>query len=848
VPLSWLREYVELPTDTSAREVADRLVSVGLEVEAVDVLGSDLGGSVVVGRVLSFVEEEHSNGKTIRWCSVDVGEAEPRGIVCGARNFAVGDKVAVALPGAVLPGGFAISARATYDHISDGMICSARELAMGDEHSGILVLPPDSEVGSDAIELLGLRDEVLDIAVTPDRGYCLSMRGIAREAATAYGVEFRDPAQIALPAASGSAYDVRVEDVDGCDRFVAKAVTGFDPAARSPLWLQRRVHMAGMRPISLAVDVTNYVMLELGQPLHAYDRDLLQGPIVVRRAVAGEKLRTLDGVVRELDPEDLLITDDSGPIGIAGTMGGATTEIGDDTRNLVLEAAHFDPVTTARSARRHKLPSEASRRFERGVDPALPEHAAQRAVELFTSLGGGEIDPGVTVVGEVPTPASLTVDEDLFDRVLGWSDPDDVDGPATAVDIAGYLRAVGCEVETVDVPAQAYAPRTEASLHVETAALRVTPPTWRPDLTDPNDLVEEVARLHGYDAIPSRLPQAPAGRGWTATQRARRRVGQALAAAGYVEVLNYPFVGEKTWDDLGLPADDQRRIALRLLNPISDEEPLLRTTLLPGLLAALRRNVGRGAHDLALFELATVVRPHPDAGPAPRLGVDRRPTDDELARLQAAIPAQPWRVGVVLAGNREPAGWWGSGRAESWADAVEAARAAAAAVGVTLDVSKDEHAPWHPGRCARLSVDGVLVGHAGELHPRVVSALDLPPRTAVAELELDRLLTAVGEPVQAPRISTFPVATQDVALVVDQSVPAVEVEAALRVGAGDLLEDLRLFDVYEGDQVSAGQRSLAYHLRFRAPDRTLTDEEAGGARDAAVAEATRRTGARLRST
>jgi phenylalanyl-tRNA synthetase beta chain len=821
VPLTWLQEFVDLPPSESARDVAARLIRAGLEVETVDEVGTEVDGPLVVGRVLEFTEETHKNGKTIRWCQVDAGEDEPRGIVCGARNFATGDLVVVALPGAVLPGGFTISARKTYGHVSDGMICSARELGLGDDHTGILVLGGhEGAAGDDAAALLDLRDDVLDIAVTPDRGYALSIRGVAREVATAYGLPLRDPAHVPVTV-SGDGYPVEIEDTERCPVFAARTVTGFNPGAESPRWLRRRVQLSGMRPISLAVDVTNYVMLELGQPIHGYDRDALRGPIVVRRARPGEKLTTLDGVVRDLDADDLLITDDSGPIGLAGVMGGETTEMGGSTTAIVIEAAHFEATGVARAARRHRLPSEASRRFERGVDPALPEVAAQRVADLLVELGGATAEPGGTLAGAVPQPATVQIGVDLPTRVIG------VDfSPA---EVAQRLAAVGARVTPVD-----------------SVGLLVTPPTWRPDLTDPFDLVEEVARLRGYDDIPSLLPVAPAGRGITFGQRLRRRIERAVAAAGYVEAPAYPFIGEADLDALQLPPDDPRRQVVRLANPLSDEQPYLRTTLLPGLLTTLRRNVGRGAVDLALQESGLGIRPGPHPLPRPpRLPVDRRPTAAEVAALEAALPRQPRRVAVVLCGDRSPGGWWGPARPVSWADAVAAARVVTDAAGVELTVRRDDHAPWHPGRCAALYVDGTLVGHAGELHPRVVEAFGLPARTCAMEIEIDRL-GAADEPVPAPAVSTFPVATQDVALVVDAGIPAAEVEAALRAGAGNLLESLRLFDVYEGPQVGEGRRSLAFALRFRAADRTLTVEETTAARDAAVAEAAARTGAVLR--
>ncbi|MFB7735552.1 phenylalanine--tRNA ligase subunit beta [Streptomyces sp. NPDC056112] len=835
IPLSWLREYVDLPATETGRDVQAKLISSGLEVETVEQLGADLKGPLAVGRVLT-IEELEGFKKPIRFCTVDVGQAngtgEPQEIVCGARNFAVGDKVVVVLPGAVLPGGFAISARKTYGKTSHGMICSSDELGMGDDGSqGIIVLPPETEVGKDAIELLELVDEVLDIAVTANRGDCLSLRGVARETAIAYGLPLRDPALLDVPAPNAFGYAVRIDEPHGCDRFTARTVSGLDPEARSPIWLQRRLQKAGMRPISLAVDITNYVMLELGQPLHAYDRKLVQGAIGVRRAEEGEKFTTLDGVKRTLHAEDLVITDERGAIGLAGVMGGANTEIADheDTENatteVVIEAAHFDQVSIARTARRHKLSSEASRRFERGVDPQAASAAAQRTVDLLVLLAGGTADAGVTEVAAPAAPRTITVPADHPDKVAGV-----VYGREAVV---RRLQQIGCQVEGQD-------------------ELTVTVPSWRPDLTDPNDLAEEVIRLEGYENLPSTLPRLPSGRGLTHRQRLHRRVGRALAGAGYVEAPTYPFVGEQVFDQLGLEPGDPARRVVRLVNPLSDEEPALRTTLLPGLLGALRRNDGRGSHDLALFETGLVFHPREEQRVAAQPPVDRRPTDEEIAELNAALPEQPRHVAVVLAGAREQTGWWGKGRPADWADAVEAARTVAREAGAEPIVRKGQYGPWHPGRCAEfaVTVDGAerVVGHAGELHPRVVKALGLPERTCAMELNLDVLEQVGDDTPRAPGISTFPVATQDVALVVDKPVPASDVEAALREGAGELLESIRLFDLYENaEQLGEGRKSLAFALRFRAPDRTLTVDEASAARDAAVALAASRTGAVLRS-
>ncbi|MDT4980915.1 MAG: phenylalanyl-tRNA synthetase beta chain [Pseudonocardiales bacterium] len=817
-PVSWVAEHVDLPEGLSPRELGGALVRVGLEVERVDAAADGLSGPVVVGRVLSFEDEPQKNGKTIRWCQVDVGDAEPRGIVCGASNFATDDLVVVALPGAVLAGGFAISARKTYGHVSDGMISSVRELGIGDEHAGILVLPADSAApGDDAVDVLGLRDAVLDIAVTPDRGYCLSVRGLAREASAALGTAFHD-IEVVLPDIDGQAYDVTVDDAAGCDQFSARVITGLEPSAPTPDWMARRLRQSGVRSISLAVDVTNYVMLETGQPLHAFDRSKLAGPIGVRRARPGEKLTTLDDAVRVLDPDDLVVTDDSGPIALAGVMGGAATEIDGVTTDIVLEAAHWDPASIARAVRRHKLPSEAAKRFERGVDPAIAGVALQRCVDLLIEHGGATAAPGYTVVGDGPRSPLITLHAARAGALAGM--------PIAREVAVTRLIEVGCTVDGGDV-------------------LQVSPPTWRPDLTDPADLIEEIVRLEGYDKIPSVLPTPPPGRGLTPAQTLRRAVSRALAADGFAEVLSYPFVSPTVHDAFGLAPDDPRRRAARLANPLSEAEPELRTSLLPGLLATLQRNVGRGNRNLALFETGLVYLPRPDAPPPPRPGVDHRPSDEELAALDAALPDQPRHAAVVLTGDREPKGWWGPGQPATWADAIDAARAIAAAARREITVRAADMAPWHPGRSAALLLGEQVIGYAGELHPRVTAALGLPERTCAMELDLDAF--DPPPPARAPQLSTYPPVLLDIAVVVAEAVPAADVLAAVRAGAGVLLESVRLFDVYTDDTLrAAGRKSLAFALRFRAPDRTLTVDEAALARDAALAAATEATGAVLR--
>jgi phenylalanyl-tRNA synthetase beta chain len=825
LPVSWLRDHVALPEGTAAptvAEIAGALVRAGLEVEAVHELGP-VSGPLVVGRVQE-IEELTGFAKAIRYCLVDDGELAPRGVICGATNFDVGDLVVVARPGVVLPGDVVITARTAYGRTSDGMICSAAELGFGDDHTGIMVLPAGTAVpGESAAELLGLDDAVIELAITPDRGYCLSLRGLARELAIAFDAPYGDLGLLEVPHTSSAAWPVHIEDEHGCRRFVIRQVSGVDPTAMSPWWLRRRLQLAGMRPISLAVDVTNYVMLELGQPLHAFDAAKLDGDLVVRRAGKGERLTTLDGVSRALDPDDMVICDASGPVSLAAVMGGQSTEVGPQTTSLLLEAATWDPASVARSARRHKLPSEAARRFERGVDPALPPVATELAATLLTRYGGGRVQPGRTDVGTLRRPTPVTMPIDLPDRVAGRR----YENGATV----RRLSQIGCAVEVGGTNG--------------TTTVTVVPPSWRPDLSQPADLVEEVLRLEGYDTIPSELPPAPPGRGLSAEQHRRRAISRALADAGYVEVLPSPFVSASTWDAFGLADDDPRRHTTTLLNPLDTDRDQLSTTLLPGLLEALVRNVARGQRDVLLYGIAPVVQPPATAVPLPDVGVDRRPSDAQLAALTRALPGQPLHVGVVLAGQWERPGWWGTARAASWADAVQAARLIGQVAGVELVVRAAETAPWHPGRCAQLAVEGHVVGHAGELHPAVIEALGLPSRTCAMELDLDALPLTERRP--APVVSPYPPVLQDVALVVDAAVPAAELTATLRRGAGELLEDVRLFDVYTGDQIGEGKRSLAFALRFRAPDRTLTAAEATAARDAAVAAAIQTHHATLRS-
>ncbi len=835
VPISWLREFVDVSAHETAGATAEHvhaaLVRVGLEEEDVHTFG--VTGPVVVGQVLSFVDEPQTNGKTIRWCQVDVGVStgstngrDIRGIVCGAANFIEGDKVVVSLPGAVLPGPFPISARTTYGHVSDGMIASARELGLGDEHSGILRLVElglDPAPGTDAIALLSLDDVGVEVNVTPDRGYAFSIRGIAREYAHATGATFRDPAA-AVTVVDGSGFPVTVDDRApirgraGVTGMATRVVRGVDATRPTPAWMVSRLTLAGIRSISLAVDITNYVMLELGQPIHGYDLDKLQGGLTIRRATAGERFETLDGVSRTLHPEDLLVCDDSGPIGLAGVMGGASTELSGTTVNVLVEAGTWEPVTIARTARRHKLPSEASKRYERGVDPAVARPAVQRVVDLLVQLAGGTADALGSVFDDSVPPAPIALARGFIAALVGVEFSSD--------EITSALTDIGATVE----------PTEDGWL--------VTPPTWRPDLVEAAGLAEEVARIVGYDRIPSVLPVAPPGRGLTRSQRLRRLVAAGLAAAGLTEVLAYPFVSTQQNNTFGSPSTGGVP-AMKLANPMDPDAAWLRTSLLPGLIGVARRNLSRGLTDLAIYELGEVFLPAPGQayGSGPLPAGDALPPDEVLAALRASIPPQPWHVGALFLGDTVPRAPGRAAVPAGIADVLDAARHLAATVSAPLQIVPGEHQALHPGRTAELRSNGATIGWAGELLPSLALELDLPRVVGVLEIDLDALIDAGAVDVTATPIASLPAATQDVSLVVPVEVRAGELLALLLEGGGELLEHAALVDDYRGAGIPEGSKSLTYALRFRAPDRTLTAAEATAAKHAAVALAAARYGA-----
>jgi len=814
-PLSWIKEFVEIPTTVSADQISDALIRVGFEVEEIITQGSDLTGPLKFGKVLS-IEEITEFKKPIRYVGLDCGEGETRFVICGATNFAVGDVVCVALPGAVLPGNFVIAARETYGKTSNGMICSGRELGISDDHAGIMTFSDGSvEIGGDAIATLEINDVIFDIAVNPDRGYALSIRGVAREVAAALNLNYVDPVDALRSLTfekTGTGVTAKIVDEDAASVFYLRTLKDFDQSAQTPIWMRRRFEKMGMRSISLVVDITNYVMLELGQPLHAFDADKISGGLSIKRAGVSQKFTTLDGQERTLHPDDLMVWDDKKPLALAGTMGGLESEITDSTSRIAVEAVRFNPIAIAKNSRRHKLSSEASRRLERSVDPSLAEFASARFVQLLTQLSNAQhVD---TVIDGKPVYAPVVkVDPQYVSNLLGID--------ISPAEVAKHLRSVGCDVDE--------------------STFQVDPPSWRSDLLQQADFVEEVARMVGYDKIPSILPPRPKHASLTPTQKRRRAIASMLASRGFAEVQTFPFTNQETIDQMGFLGE--RAATYRIANPMSEEFPLMRVHLVPGLIDVAQRNISRGAKDFAIFEMGSIFRSSQKLTPAisPELG--KRPEQVVIDAISASVPPQAYHVAGLLVGKNEATDWQGPARSYSWQDAIAYAEDILQLCNLEWSIKRSDFAPWHPGRCAELIVDGKAVAHGGELHPRVIAAYGLPERSAAFAVGLSALPDT--EIVRPFSVGTMPAALQDVALIVDAHIAAGDVEAALREGAGELLESSTLFDRY--DKLGDGKISLAFNLTFRAHDRTLTGAEVTAAREAAVAAATKATGAILRT-
>ena len=814
-PLSWIKEFVAIPTSVTAEEISDALIRVGFEVEEIMEKGLDLTGPLVFAKVLS-IEEIVEFKKQIRYVGIDCGERATRFVICGATNFSVGDVVVAALPGAVLPGDFKISARETYGKTSNGMICSARELGIGDDHAGIMVMNENEvEIGADAIADLQINDVIFDVAINPDRGYALSIRGIAREVAGALALTFTDPVDALRSLKfneTGKGLSAKIADSSTASVFYLRTLSNFDPQATTPLWMRRRIEKMGMRSISLVVDVTNYVMLELGQPLHAFDKSKIKEGLTIKRAGKAQTFTTLDGQVRQLDPDDLMVCDDEKPLALAGTMGGSSSEISETTTDIALEAVRFDATSIAKNSRRHKISSEASRRFERSVDPSLAEFASARFVQLLSAHSSAQ-HVATVVAGEPIYAPIVTIDPGQISTILGFE--------ISRQKVAEVLRVIGCDVN-------------EKSFAVD-------PPSWRSDLLTTSDFAEEVARMIGYDEIPSLLPPRPLHASLTPDQKRRRAVAAMLANRGLAEVQTFPFTNQATIDAMGFVGE--RAATYRVTNPMSEEFPLMRVHLVPGLIEVAQRNISRGAKDFAIFEMGSIFRSSKKLVPAISPQLSQRPEQRLIEEIFASVPPQTYHVAGLLVGKVENENWQGKARAYNWTDAVAYAQNILELCNVEWSKARSDLAPWHPGRCAELIINGKAVAHAGELHPRIVAAYGLPERSVAFAVALSAL--PHSQLVKPISVGTMPAALQDVALIVDATMSAQSVESALREGAGELLESITCFDRY--DKIGDGKISLAFTLTFRAPDRTLTGEEVSIMRAAATAVALAKCGAVVRT-
>lgn len=777
VPLRWLAEWIALPPEP---ELLARLTQGGLEVEGVERVGPDLSG-VRVGLVVS--RERHPNADRLALCRVDLGGGEPVEIVCGAPNVAAGQKVAVASPGATLPDGRKLEKAKIRGVSSHGMICSARELGLGDDQAGILVLDPAAPVGAPLDEVLAAGDRVVEIALTPNRGDCASLLGIAREVRAHFGGALRvppsEPPEAGAPAAGS--FRVAIADPEGCARYAGRLVRGVR-VGPSPAWVQERLQAAGLRAINVVVDVTNLVLLELGQPLHAFDAALLRGGVVrVRRAVPGEKLATLDGECRALEPGDLVIADAERAIALAGVMGGAETEVGERTRDVFLESAQFDPTRVRRTARRLGLHSEASYRFERQVDREGVRRACDRAARLLAELAGGQVAPGVVEAAGAPLEPVpiLALDPARANRLLGTA--------LTREEIVALLARVDVGVEDPHA-----------------TPLRCRVPSFRNDLRRPVDLVEEIARIHGYDRIPTTMPSerlAP-------VEEARARVlagaaRDALRAAGLLECMTLPFTSPAALDELGLAGDDPRRRLVRVQNPLTEEEGALRTTLVPSILAAVRGNRSRQLERVRLFELGATFHPR-----APGELPEERP---ELVAAIAGSADGLWQAGPPVPVYFELKG---------------AAEQVLEALGLGARFEAGAGAPWwHPAASARIEVGGRVVGGLGELHPDAAARLGIDVPCAVLVLDLAALAAARPEPHRFEEPSRHPHVRRDLAVLLPHGVAAARVLEAICATAGPHLAEAAVFDRYEGRGVPEGRVSVAFRLVFQRRDRTLTDAE-----------------------
>lgn len=787
IPVSWLYSYIDL--SLTPEELADVLTIGGLEVDGVDRPTAGSRGLKVV-EILAFEPVPKSDKLSL--VTASDGDRE-WAIVCGAKNFSIGDRVPAALPGAVLPGGFEIGAKTLMGVTSNGMLASARELGVGEDHAGIWLLGEDAPVGADVTEWLDLEEAVLEIDLTPDRGYGASIWGLARDLHAITGAALRLPEMPGNPGGDPRV-PVTLAEGTGVRRWDGRGIEGVT-VRPSPPEVQKRLVLAGMRPINNVVDATNYAMLETGHPVHAYDRALLAGPaLTVRNAEPGESLTTLDGVDRTLDAEDVVIVDADGPVGLAGVMGGEATEIREATTDLYVECAVWDPVRVLRTGRRHHLHTEARSRYERTVATETLPGGASRVAELVTAWAGGTVVGGVDLQPIPDVAPQIRLRPARVRSLLGIE--------VSADEQAALLVRLGATVTGTGE-----GERT------------VTPPAYRPDLRIEADLTEEVARLYGYANFVPTVPSTGQSGRRSPEDEAARAVRRALAGAGWTEALLYPFIADDDLAGLGLPAEDPRRRTIKLVNPLSKEESVLRTTLLPGLLGTVRRNVNRQNTDLALFETGHVFVPPSEDTPA----ADGGPSGVEL-------PGEPDHLALVACGAFETARHDRAARPVDFHDvlgAVELVRQTL--VAGPLRVERTDEMPFHPGRAAVVSFGDTRVGVVGELHPRVCQAFEVPARTVAAELRLDVMVAGGANLPTATVPSPLPGLRFDVAVLVDDDVDHATVRQVIVEAAGERLSSCTLFDVFTGEQLGEGRKSLAFSLLLDDPDTQLTDTEEAAA-------------------
>lgn len=782
---NWLRQLVDVPATRD--ELTHRLTMCGLEVESVEALGDGLAG-VLIGEIVEA--EQHPNADRLRVCKVSTGAAELLNIVCGAPNARVGLKAPVAVVGASLPGGFQIKAAKLRGVESFGMLCSGKELGIDSDADGLLELPANARVGQAFADWLGLPDAIIELGLTPNRSDCLGLRGLAMEVAAEYGTAFNVPEISAAVPGHEQQLAIHLAPGAGCPRYCGRVINGLNPAALTPRWMVERLRRSGLRSISALVDVTNYVMLELGQPLHAFDADCVQGAIRVRRAESGESCTLLDGRETRLDSEFLVIADDSGAVALAGVMGGFGSRVTDATARVFLESAHFAPEAIIGRARKLGMHTDASHRFERGVDPELPRQALERATALLLEIAGGSAGPVTEAVlpDELPLRKPVGLRHARLTRVLG------IEVPKAAVQ--SILISLGMQVtETGD-------------------GWTVAPPSWRFDIEIEEDLIEEVARIYGYDQIPTVAPRGelevePVSESRLPLMRLRER----LVARGYNEAITFAFLAEAELQRWGMSDG-----VIALANPLSADLAVMRTTMLPGLLDALVRNQNRQQGRVRLFELGRSYR-------SSTLG----PVETELLSL-------------VISGEARPEQWGEPARAVDFYDLKADVESLMTGPGQWQPGGPD---CLHPGRRANLLMDGRVVGYIGALHPELARQLDVDSEVLVAELELDSV--RARQMPEALELSRFPSVRRDLALIMPEAVAYAAVHQVVTMAAGNLLRELRLFDVYRGAGIEKGCKSFAIGLIFQDDSRTLGDAEVDRLVTAVIAQCGTELGAQVRS-